>query len=87
MHPEQETVIGVKYGEWGREKYGTAKGKVDAVEVRSPHSSCANVCKLASPLHSPMTVRQGPSQGVGFSRRVATNRHAFLQVSLASRRM
>ena len=35
VRPKQETVIGVKYGEWGRNKYGTAKGKVDAVEVCS----------------------------------------------------
>ena len=31
---EQEAVIGVKYGQWGREKYGNSRVQVDpAVEV------------------------------------------------------
>ena len=31
--PEQEKVIGLKYGQWGREKYGTTAASVDALEV------------------------------------------------------
>lgn len=32
----QERVLGVKYGAWGREKYGVKPIQVDAMEVRSP---------------------------------------------------
>lgn len=40
MEPEgslnmQTRVAGVKYGAWGREKYGVKPAKVDAMEVRN----------------------------------------------------
>jgi hypothetical protein len=32
----QERVLGVKYGAWGRDKYGVKPIQVDAMEVRIP---------------------------------------------------
>ena len=32
----QTRVVGVKYGQWGREKYGISPAKVDTMEVHAP---------------------------------------------------
>ena len=51
LRPTQETVIGVKYGEWGRDKYGTARTQVDAVEVRMPSGGLPSPRQHPTSLH------------------------------------
>ena len=40
----QTRVVGVKYGQWGREKYGISPTKVDTMEVHAP--SCLDACDI-----------------------------------------